>query len=71
MINVSEYDGWVVRRNHMYLVAVAYEDTMMARWSDCIYEGHRFRERKTAENAARRTGGEMIKFNPVTGVACR
>lgn len=67
-MKVNDYDTWIIRFGKVYLVAVAYEDTGMCRFSESIYNAARFSDWNDANMIARRTGGEIMRFNPVTGV---
>ena len=66
-MKVSDYDGWVIRYGKVFLVAVAYEDTKMCRFSESPYNAAMFMDMNDAIGIAGRTGGEVVRFNPVSG----
>ena len=67
-MNISDYDGWIVKVGSVFLVAVAYEDTGMCRLSESPYNALKFDDREQARMIARRAGGTAVMFNPVSGV---
>lgn len=66
-MKVSDYDTYVIRYGNVYLVAVAYEDTKICRFSDSPYDALPFDDVYEAKRVASRTGGSAVRFNPVTG----
>lgn len=66
-MNVHDFDAWLVKTNGLYLVAVAYEDTHMCRWSDSPFDALRFEDVNDAIRIARTAGGQIVRFNPITG----
>ena len=56
----------VIRRDGDYLVGkIAYSNDL--RWSNSIYDAWRTRNRVHARMVARRTGGDLVLFNPIVG----
>ena len=57
---------WVVRRNRQYLVAVP-EHSKVPRYSQHVYEAAQIANANDARAVADRVGGNIHKFNPLTG----
>lgn len=56
----------IIRKNGEYLVGrILYSEQL--RWSASPWDAAATRDRETAEEAARRTGGIVMLFNPVAG----
>ena len=66
-MKVSDYDTHLIRYGSVYLASVAYEDTGMCRLSENKYDAVRIPDRSDAERIASASGGEVVKFNPITG----
>lgn len=56
----------IIRRNGEFLVGTICYSTDL-RWSASAYDAWRTRDREQAAEVARKTGGVMVLFNPVTG----
>ena len=54
----------IIRKHGRYLAGVDML-TRQIRWSWSAYEAWKTRDRALAEEAARRTGGIMVLFNPI------
>ena len=67
MIEAKDYEGLIVCRGNEYLVALPYTDTLCLRWSTSPYDSYLMKRRSTAQKVARRVGGDVCLFNPVTG----
>ena len=57
---------WVVRKNRQYLVAVP-EGLTIPRFSQHVYEAARITNANDARAVADMIGGNIHKFNPLTG----
>ena len=66
-MDISTFDVWIVRFGTVFLVAVAYEDTKMCRFSESKYDAVQFTDMNDAIWVAKRSGGEVVRFNPITG----
>ena len=66
-MDVHDYDFWLVKVGNEYLVAVAYEDTRMCRWSISPFDALRFVDVNDAIRIAQSAGGQIVKFNSITG----
>jgi len=66
-MDVNSFNGWIVCVNGQYLVAVAYEDTRMCRWSSSPFDALLFDDVNDAVRIANPSGGYVRRFNPVTG----
>lgn len=60
--------AFIVKKGRRYLVAVPYTDTLTLRWSNSTYDAARFNRRSVAQRVADRVGGQVVSFNPITGV---
>lgn len=58
---------WVVRKNRRYLVAIP-EGLNIPRYSPHAYEAARIKNANDARAVADAVGGNIHKFNPLTGV---
>ena len=67
-MDVNNYGGWVVFADGEYLVAVAYEDTKLCRWSTSPFSAAFFTDSNDALQVALKVGGQIRRFNPITGV---
>ena len=67
MVDVKDFEGFIVRRGTQYLVGLPYTDTLCLRWSTSPYDSYKMSRRTTAQKVAHRVGGEVCRFNPVTG----
>ena len=56
----------IIRRNGEYLVGTVLYSTDL-RWSGSPYDAWRTRNIEKARDVARKTGGVMVLFNPITG----
>ena len=59
--------SWIVRRGSEYLVAMAYIDKRMVRWSTSAYDAARIQDRDKAEKVAGVVGGTVVIFDRITG----
>jgi len=66
-MDVSIYDGWIIFAHGEYLVAVAYEDTRMCRWSTSPFDALLIHDVNEALRIAQIARGKIHKFNPITG----
>ena len=66
-MDMNAYDVWIVRFGTVFLVALAYEDTKMCRFSESKYDAAQFADINDAIWVAQRSGGEVVRFNPITG----
>ena len=57
---------WVVKRDRQYLVAVP-EHSRIPRYSPHAYEAARIKDANDARAVADRVGGNIHRFNPLTG----
>ena len=69
-MDFNNYGGWIVYANGEYLVAVAYTDTKLCRWSVSPYDAAFFPDKQDAERVALKVGGSIKRFNPITGKVC-
>ena len=67
-MDIHDYDYWLVRVNNEYLVAVAYEDTRMCRWSTSPFDALPFKNVNDAIRIAQTAGGKIVRFNRITGI---
>ena len=67
-MDVKNYGGWIVRSEGEYLIAVAYSDTRLCRWSNSPFNAAFFTRMDDAVRVAQKVGGEVLRFNPITGV---
>jgi hypothetical protein len=68
MCDVKQYDCVIIRRGKEYLVALSYSDTLCLRWSVHYYDGIQFKRQSIGYRIAKMLGGEIVYFNPITGV---
>ena len=66
-MDVSEYDVWLVQVGQDYLVAVAYEDTKMCRWSNSPFDALHIDDINSAMRIAKAAKGTVVRFNTITG----
>ena len=66
-MNVKQYDAWIVQVENQYLVAVAYKDTNMCRWSTSPFDAAQIEDINAALTIAKAAGGHIVRFNPITG----
>ena len=66
MMDIREQTCIIIRRNGEFLVGTIFYSTDL-RWSASAYDAWRTRDREQAAEVARKTGGVMVLFNPVTG----
>ena len=59
--------GFLVRKKNEYLVAIPYTDTLVPRWSVSRYDGCVISGEKNARRVAKRVGGDIVRFDPVSG----
>ena len=64
---VLDLTCWVVRKNRRYLVAIP-EGLEIPRYSPHVYEAARIRNANDARAVADAVGGNVHRFNPLTGV---
>lgn len=64
MMDIRTKTCIIIRKNGEYLVGRIL-GTNDLRWSIYAHEAWRTRDRKKAEEVARKTGGIMILFNPI------
>ena len=67
-MSVNDYGGWIVHKDGEYLIAVAYTDTKFCRWSTSPFSAAFFTDSGQALQVALKVGGEIRRFNPITGV---
>lgn len=65
-MDIREQTCIIIRRNGEFLVGTICCSTDL-RWSVSAYDAWRTRDREQAAEVARKTGGVMVLFNPVTG----
>lgn len=58
---------FIVERGGAYLVAVPYTDNKVLRWSQSKYDAARIEDYKTADRVAKKVGGVVKMFEPITG----
>jgi len=66
-MDISKYDVWLVRVGQEYLVAVAYDDTKMCRWSNSPFDALQITDINSAMIVARAAKGTVVRFNTITG----
>ena len=59
--------SWIVSRNRQYLVAIPYYCTMKPRWSNSPYDAAQIKDANDARAVANKVGGNIHRFNPLTG----
>lgn len=62
------YDRYIIERDKEYLVAVAYPQKLLTRWSISPWDAAMIEDKSEANRLARRVKGRVRQFNPVTGV---
>ena len=63
---VIDLSCWVVRKNRRYLVAIP-EGLDIPRYSPHVYEAARIQNANDARWVANKVGGNIHRFNPLTG----
>lgn len=58
---------FIVERGGAYLVAVPYTDNNVLRWSQSKFDAARIEDYKTADRIAKKVGGVVKMFEPLTG----
>lgn len=58
---------FIVESGGAYLVAVPYTDNRVLRWSSSKYDAARIEDHKTADMIAKKVGGVVVVFEPLTG----
>lgn len=66
-MDVNNFNGFVVWRKGEYLMAVAYTDTKVCRWTSSPFNAAFFTDVNSAVRVAMRTGSQIRRFNPITG----
>lgn len=59
---------YVVKLDGGYLVGVPYTDTLFLRTSWSAYDAYPFSRLSIAKRVAKRVGGSVVSFDPITGV---
>ena len=67
MCKTDRYAVYIVRNGTEYLVGVPYTDTLVLRWSTSPYDSCPIHRLRIAKRIAERVGGEVVRFNPITG----
>lgn len=67
-MDVKRMDRWVVYMDGQYLIAMAYTDTKLCRWSNSPFNAAMFERIEDAQKLAGKVCGNVRKFNPITGV---
>lgn len=67
-VDIDSYNVWLVRVDTEYLVAVAYEDTKMCRWSRSPFDALQIKDLNSALEIAKAAKGTVVRFNTITGV---
>lgn len=68
-MKAADYDGYIIKIGSDYLVAIPYEDLGTKRLSNNRYDAALIYDEIAAERVARAVGGQVVFFNPITGVA--
>ena len=64
-MNIREKTCIIIRKNNEYLVGYIM-GTNLLKWSTSPWDAWSTRKREKAENVARKTGGVMVLFNPIS-----
>jgi hypothetical protein len=67
-MNVERFMVFIIRKGNEFLVGIPYTDTLCERWSISPYDAAQTHRRSTAHKIAKRVGGTVAEFNPITGV---
>jgi hypothetical protein len=59
---------WVVRKNRQYLVAIPEMLGAKPKYSPHAYDAAQIRDANVARRVADKVGGNIHRFNPLTGV---
>ena len=63
-VDLRDYEEFVVRKGRLYMFSVT--DGYL-RWTNSPYDAWRHKRRDKARMVAKRIGGRVCAFNPVTG----
>ena len=64
-MDIREKTCIIIRKNGEYLVGYIM-GTSLLKWSTSPWDAWRTRDREKAEDVARKTGGVLVLFNPIS-----
>lgn len=67
-MDVTRYDGILIQKGKKYLVAVRNNGKQTLKWSTSPWDGVLIEKLSDAQRVAKKVGGKIVRFNPVTGV---
>lgn len=65
-INPKDYESFIIRNSGLFLRGM-YAGDKVTRWTYSAYEAWAIKSRTLAESVQKKTGGEVVKFNALTG----
>lgn len=66
-MDIRKYTTLIIKRENEYLVGCILNSGGMTRWSNSAWDAWHTREWFDAQRVAKRVGGRIMLFNPVTG----
>ena len=66
-VRTEERQEYKIRQGSRYLVGIPYPRNMVIRWSTSPWDGYPTKSYATARALARRVGGTVVVFDPITG----